>query len=128
MSTEKLVGDVARHITRRRVLVRLGGGVIATALGLMAIPQAAHAQLVPYACCNLCLSPTGGCQGTCVCTWCWGCCHTAAGGGDNSVYECCECYRQSGEDCDSDCQGVDCSYANRVGPSGSCGRRTAAAM
>jgi hypothetical protein len=112
MSAEKLVLAIGEHLSRQKLMVRLGGGAILALAGLMALPIVAQAQ--NWECCDLCFSPPGFCTG-CACTWCWACCNTSNG----SIWKCCECHSNT-SDCGGDCNNVHSSCAFEIGPPGSC--------
>jgi hypothetical protein len=61
MSAEKLVLAIGEHLSRQKLMVRLGGGAILALAGLMALPIVAQAQ--NWECCDLCFSPPGFCTG-----------------------------------------------------------------
>jgi hypothetical protein len=62
-------------VNRRGFLSRLAGGAVAVFSAVLGFTTDAFG-LVPYACCNLCLSATGGCQGSCgPYHWAWNCCY-----------------------------------------------------
>lgn len=107
MSTEKLVGALAKRIGRRKFLVKMGTGFIGGLLALVGAPRLALAT-VQYGCCNLCNWPSS-CSG-CNCTWCWTCCDTTV----NQQLACCECF-STNPPCGKTCNGVTCSYVINEG-------------
>ena len=68
---------------RRGFFSRLGIGVGAIAVSIFG--TAKNAEAVGVACCNLCLSSSGGCDNA-ACTWYWECCD------NQEIWYCHECY------------------------------------
>ena len=102
MSSEKLIEGLGRRIDRRRMLAKVGAGVVGGLVALVGWTRDA-AALCWYSCCLMCNCNSGGC-GSCACTWCWSC---TPGGG--RMYRCCECYSAS-QVCDGGCP-AKCSWA-----------------
>jgi hypothetical protein len=116
MALEELVHRVGEGINRRKFLARAGVAVLGTTYTIMGLPQPAYAtHLYCYKCCCLCHAPTSGscCGGaTPYCIWSWNCCGSAGNRWRCSEYYC------GGGSCDSNCTGVNCSKAVKIG---SCG-------
>ena len=119
MSTEKMVQELGKHMSRRKFLRDLGVGSIGVLLSLIGLPKNASAAVanVAYHCCNLCHS-NGGAQSFPECDgtnnqsqktkWCWFC-------DEGSVtYECCE-YQNTPASCPAPCANVFASYGHRTG-------------
>jgi hypothetical protein len=109
MTTEQLYQLAADITSRRRFLLKLGSGALASAAMFLGLSTEALAYY-PYACCRLCLPNGGsGCGG---CTWCWTCVD------GTHTYQCCECHTNS-YPCGTNCDDVTNSWYTQI--SGCCG-------
>jgi hypothetical protein len=105
MSVEGLVERIGEAADRRRFLRKVGVASLG-ALGFSVFAESAQAY--DFACCHLCNAPSGSCQGSVACSWCWNCCS-----GPRALFRCCEGYA-AGAGCSGSCPAT-CSYYINLG-------------
>ena len=113
MSTEKLVEDLGRKISRRGFLKTLGAGAVGALLAVLGSPKdasASHGGCHYYACCCLCKAAGAVTCGTCA--WCWTC---GPWGPRGDYYQCCECHNTNDGCPTAACGPVKNSYARLLG-------------
>ena len=105
---EEFVQRLGKAVARRKLLARVGSGVLGAVFVVVGLPDQASAAIVR--CCSLCKSPT---QPLCCgarapfCAWAWNCCYAG------TRYRCTETYCSSGS-CTGSCTGVTCSHIRAI--------------